>query len=247
MAKSISIGPHVFSTQVAALEYYKKILHKYQDGERIIDKQDHESLSALIMHYDSILEAAGEPVKGAAKIDYFERRRNQSIGYTTSGFWLIRKDKTETDFSYISAVKSKVNGRDMDFKQACRHAIAGDIKSAKKKFFIEYGDKLGRVQCEHSGKFITIDEAHLDHAWPKFDDLVKEFRKINGWSRDIPDGVISAPANKQTQAIFTSEVIAKDFRNYHNSQVKMRVISNKSNLQTAKSRQKPNVIRPVFL
>lgn len=35
MAKPIEIGPHCFRTQKSALDHYKALLHRYQDGDRI--------------------------------------------------------------------------------------------------------------------------------------------------------------------------------------------------------------------
>ena len=48
MAKPIEIGPHCFRTQKSALDHYKALLHRYQDGDRISDPGDHADLVALI-------------------------------------------------------------------------------------------------------------------------------------------------------------------------------------------------------
>ncbi len=35
MAKPVEIGPRSFRTQKSALDHYKALLHRYQDGDRI--------------------------------------------------------------------------------------------------------------------------------------------------------------------------------------------------------------------
>jgi hypothetical protein len=74
---------------------------------------------ALIERFDPVLDAVGEPTKGAGQIAHFERRLNTGTGWSTSGFWIVRQDSTETDFSYIDAVKGKPKGRSQDFYNAC--------------------------------------------------------------------------------------------------------------------------------
>ena len=37
---------------------------------------------------------------------------------------------------------------------------------------------------------VTIDETHLDQAWPNFSHLVSGFLAARDWSRDIPEGVV---------------------------------------------------------
>ncbi|MGC9128636.1 MAG: DCL family protein, partial [Acidithiobacillus sp.] len=197
MAKPVEIGSRSFRTQSSALEHYKAVLHRYQDGQRVSDQDDHADLMALIERYDPVLDAVGEPTKGDGQIAHFERRLNTGTGWSSSGFWVVRQDGTATDFSYIDAVKGKPKGRSQDFYGACRQAVALDLIQAKKQAFAQYGDDQGRVECELTGVMVTSDDAHLDHAWPNFSHLVSGFRAARGWSRDIPDGVVSAPADGQ--------------------------------------------------
>ena len=41
MAKPVVIGSRSFRTQKSALDHYKALLHRYQDGDRISDPGDH--------------------------------------------------------------------------------------------------------------------------------------------------------------------------------------------------------------
>lgn len=247
MAKPVVIGSRSFRTQSGALDHFKALLHRHQDGQRVSDATDHTDLVALIERFDPVLEAVGEPPKGAGQIAHFERRLNTGTGWSTSGFWIVRQDGTETDFSYIDAVKGKPKGRSQDFYNACRQAVALDLVLAKKQAFAQYGDGQGRVECELTGKMVTIDEAHLDHAWPYFSHMVSGFRAARGWSRDIPDGIVSAPADGQTTATFLDSAVTDAFRAFHHDQAVLRILCREANLQTASSARRPKVARPVRL
>ena len=47
MAKPVDIGSRSFRTQKSALDHYKALLHRYQDGQRISNPDDHTDLVAL--------------------------------------------------------------------------------------------------------------------------------------------------------------------------------------------------------
>jgi hypothetical protein len=239
----VDIGSRSFRTQSSALEHHKSVLHRYQDGQRVSDQGDHADLVALVERYDPVLDAVGEPTKGDGQIAHFKRRLNTGTGWSSSGFWVVRQDGTATDFSYIDAVKGKPKGRSQDFYGACRQAVALDLIQAKKQAFAQYGDDQGRVECELTGVMVSIDNTHLDHAWPNFSHLVSGFRAARGWSRDIPDGVVSAPADGQMTANFVDSAVADAFRTYQHDQAMLRILSRTANLQTANQARRPRVAR----
>jgi hypothetical protein len=247
MAEPIVIGSRSFRTQKSALDHYKALLHRYQDGDRIADPGDYADLVALIERYDTILDQVGEAMKGCGRISHFERRRNTGTGWSGSGFWVVRQDGSATDFSYIRAVKGQPGDRSEHFYLACREAIALDLVLAKRRAFAEYGDAHGLVACELTGVMVSINDAHLDHAWPKFSHIVAGFRAARGWSRDIPDGIVSTPADGQVEHTFVDKAVANAFRDYHHNQAMLRILSKKANLQTASQSRRPKIARPVRL
>jgi len=247
MAKPVVIGSLSFRTQKSALDHYKALLHRYQDGDRISDPGDHADLVALVERYDPILDQVGEPAKGCGQIGHFERRLNTGTGWSNSGFWVVRLDGSATDFSYIWAVKGLPGDRSKDFYGACREAVALDLVLAKKRAFAEHGDAHGLVACELTGVMVSIDDAHLDHAWPNFSHIVSGFRAARGWSGDIPDGIVSAPADGQTTPTFVDKAVADAFRDYHHNQAMLRILSKSANLQTASQARRPKIARPVRL
>ena len=94
---------------------------------------------------------------------------------------------------------------------------------------------------------VSIDDAHLDHAWPNFSHIVSGFRAARGWSGDIPDGIVSAPADGQTTPTFVDKTVADAFRDYHHNQAMLRILSKSANLQTASQARRPKFARPVRL
>jgi hypothetical protein len=75
--------------------------------------------------------------------------------------------------------------------------------------------------------------------------MVSGFRAARGWSNDIPNGVVSDPADGQMKAVFIDQSVADAFRSFHHSQALLRILSKEANLQTASAARKPKVSRPV--
>jgi hypothetical protein len=94
---------------------------------------------------------------------------------------------------------------------------------------------------------VSIDDAHLDHAWPNFSHIVSGFRAARGWSSDTPDGIVSAPADGQTTPTFVDKAVTDAFRDYHHNQAMLRILSKSANLQTASQARRPKIARPVRL
>jgi hypothetical protein len=73
-------------------------------------------------------------------------------------------------------VKGDPKSNAQEFYDACRGAVAGNLLAAKKRHFETHGDGAGRVPCDLSGGLVSFAEAHLDHAYPTFGQLVVSFR-----------------------------------------------------------------------
>ena len=224
-AKKIDIGSKIFSTQSSALKHFREILDSYNDGDRIDNPDHHADLVSLIKRYDIVLEAAGEPPKGDGQIAHFERRLNTGTTRSTSGFWIVFEGGKDTDFSFYSAVKGESRGRDRDFYNACYESVTLALTLFKKHVFEKDADNDGRVACARTGKLVTFEDARLFHSRPYFEQIVKEFRAAKGWSEEIPDGVITEPAHRQTKTIFVDKAIAEEFKIYHKDRAILRIVS----------------------
>lgn len=246
MAKTIKLtNGRVWATQSAALGHFKKMLARYADNQAVEDRADHEDLVALLERYDAAI--ADEPSKIGAGIDSFFRRRNVGEGYSTPSFWVRRIDGSETDFSYISAVKGEPKTSTQEFYDACRGAVAADLVAAKKAHFARYGDDQGRVPCDLTEALITYEEAHLDHAYPTFGQLVATFRAARGWQHGAPAGALSVPSDRQTTTAFIDSEVAEAFREFHHAAASIRVVTRSQNLAMASGQRRPKIRRPVSL
>ncbi len=246
MAKSVSLtNGKEWRTQKAAIEHFRALLHRYGNGAIIDAPEDHDDLAALLVRYDSAV--ADRVSKIGCGIDHFERRLNAAEGRTTPGFWVIRTDGSATDFSFYTGIEGQPKPEAREFSDACREAVAVPLKRAKRDHFIKFGDANGRVPCDISDILITHDEAHLDHAYPTFGQLVVTFRAARGWHLVIPAGTLTKAMDQQTITSFTNPGDAEAFREFHKRAAKLRVIAGSRNLSMSAGQRVPKIKRPVNL
>lgn len=246
MAKKITLSNgKSWNTQKEALQHFKDMLNRYQNKDVIDVGTDHEDLVALLERYDEAITDG--PSKTGTGIDYFTRTVNNFTGFATAGFWVHRKDGTSTDFSYISAVRGQPKGPSKEFYDACRAAVQADLVAAKLQFFRLHADASGSVPCEISGQPVTLQTAHLDHAWISFGQIVSSFRVSRGWTAQVPDGVVSLPADGQTQSRLIDATVAQAFVQFHHSIATLRIVLSTINLAMAAGQRRPKIQRPIRL
>jgi hypothetical protein len=244
MAKPVVLGNgREWKAQSHAKAHFRTILHAHGNGDVITDPAHHDDLAALLERYDNAI--TGEPSKIGSGIDRFERRVNAQDGFSTPGFWVVRTDGTATDFSFYAAVEGRPKPRSAEFADACRAAIAKDMSAAKRRHFADHGDGDGRVLCDISDQPISIDEAHLDHAYPTFGAIVVMFRAARGWHDEVPPGVLTPSQDAQTTTTFIDSNVGAAFREFHRRGARLRVISARSNLAMAAGQRAPKIKRPV--
>lgn len=234
-----------WKTKAAALSHFKAMLARYADGKVVEDRNDHDDLVALLVRYDEAITDG--PSKTGTGIDHFTRTRNNFNGYSTPSFWVHRTDGTATDFSYISGVNGQAKGYSREFYDACRAAVQDDLIAAKHRFFAEHGDERGCVPCEITAARIGFEDAHLDHAWPTFGQIVAAFRAARAWTREIPPGIVTLPADAQTQSVFLDVDVAAAFKEFHHNLAVLRIVQRKANLSMAAGQRRPVVQRPLRL
>lgn len=246
MAKPISLpNGRSWKTQGEALSHFKEMLARYADNDVIADRSDHDDLIALLERFDGV--EFDQPSKIGVGVSEFIRKRNVFDGFSTPSFWVRRVDDSETDFSYIWAVKGEPKSNAQEFYDACRATVNADLVAAKRNHFKIYGDATGRVPCELTGELIQIDQAHIDHAYPTFGHLVVAFRAVRGWQRDIPLGVLSAPADCQATTSFVDPAVSLSFADFHHSVALLRIVSARANLSMAAGQRRPKVKQPVTI
>lgn len=106
MAKPVNLpNGRNWPSRKDAIEHFRRMLGRYDDGERVTDAADDSELRALLARYDSVVPP-GAPTKTGSGIAYFSRERNAEDGWATSGFHVHRTDGTSIDFSFYSAVQT---------------------------------------------------------------------------------------------------------------------------------------------
>lgn len=212
-----------WSNKSVAKSHFRALRDRWPLGVVIDDPEDHENLCALLDRYDEVISTG--PSKVGCGIDHFETRENNSHGGVTVGFWVVRTDRSETDFSFIEAVDGHPRNPDAEFVEACREAIYEDIVLAKREFFLRYEDATGRVACEVSGDLLSQFAARADYTGKSLRDLAWDFRISEGWSSEVPDDVVSAPADAQVAAQFVDMNALVRFRAFHGRNARMRIVS----------------------
>jgi len=210
-------------TKTAAENHFRALRDRSALNTPITDADDHDDLLALLERYD--LTIYDEPSKIGIGVRHFETRVNLTHGKKTIGFWVIRSDWSETDFSFIRAVSARPTLETQRFSDACRTAVDEDVLEAKIRFFSEHADQDGRILCPITGSRISKSEARADYSLTPFDSIVRSFRDDRGWDISTASGKITPPADAQLSAIFIDPALSKDFRLFHHSIAKIRMVA----------------------
>lgn len=206
-----------------AISYFREIRDRHSVGAPILDRSDHDDLLALLERYD--LAITDGPPKIGVGVDHFETRINVANGGRTIGFWAVRIDDTETDFSFIRAVNEAPKREFEQLTDACRGAVFPEVQSAKCLYFATHSDGSGDVGCPLTGDAISADECALEYVGARFGQLVKDYADRQGWRTAVPAGVMSEAADAQTTTVFVSREHEEEFRRFHRAEAKVRVVS----------------------
>jgi hypothetical protein len=226
-----------------AEDHFRGIRDRQALNTPIQDSVAHDDLCALLERYDSAVTSG--PSKIGCGVAHFEVRKNFVKGGVTLGFWVVRADRTETDFSFITAVAGKAKGVDTEFVEACRDSIYGIVSEAKRRFLSDFGDEQRRIPCEITGDLVALEDAVFDYAPVSFVDIVWQFRSEMMWMDGIPDGVLSPPADAQIQVSFVDIAVMVDFQQFYRQRAKLRVISKSVARSTVLATRLSAVQRPL--
>jgi hypothetical protein len=236
MANPVTLGNLHFNTQIQARAFFKAMLARYRPGDSI-HATDAVHLHQLIERH---VEAPQKIGGGIAR--FYVERTNKG----TCCFWLERTDGSRTDFSYISCIKAKPKTLNQEFAEACREAVADDLRAAKRAYFDAHGDETGRVPCDITGELLLPHESHLDHAHPMtFEVIVRGFLAAE---RVTPSrSILSGSRDQQFATTFTDPDRAQRFRDYHHQAAHLRIIQSGLNLSLGGAMRMRTPKRPVAL
>ena len=160
--------------------------------------------------------------KEGVGIDHIEVRPD---GYGHKCFYLIRKDSTVTDISYLTSITPP--SKKEQVRTACRTAIRPIIKEIKNSVKLPY-------RCPITGDIITsMEYIQIDHYDMEFNDVFELWIK----DKDLDwlyEDVIKSNVDGSTITSFKDESIIKDFIEFHNTHTHLRVVSKKANLSVLK-------------
>ncbi|NOD84307.1 DCL family protein [Ruegeria sp. HKCCD6119] len=224
MVKPIELpNGKLWRTQKEALQHFKEMLGRYKNDQIVDRLEDHDDLVAILERYD-LLELGG-PSKVGPGIHHFERRLNRGEGYSSPGFWVVRIDGTETDFSCPKAIRGTPATAIEEYYAACRSAVGADLAAAKQRQFDHFSDADGKIACDVSGVLISFSQAQLRHADPQFGQIVEEFRQQQGWAKaDLKERLTTA-GDSQISTSFLDENDATAFRTFHHKKAVLHVVS----------------------
>lgn len=212
-----------FASRGAAEAHFLDMRSRYPLNTPIDNPADHDDLLSLLERYDEAIHAG--PSKIGTGVLHFETRLNRTNGGMNVGFWAVRQDNSETDFSIIKAVAAKGSTEAQQFSDARRVAVADDLNEAKRIHFEIWGDSAGTVECEATGARIERSQARTDYVVKPIRDIVNGFRVVKGWAEKLPAGVITKPNDAQTITRFEDPIAAEAFRRFHHGVAQIRIVA----------------------
>lgn len=107
MAKPVLLlNGRKWASRKEAIEYFKRMLARYQDGDKVSNMDDESDLRALLARYDSVVPS-GAATKAGPGVTHFSRQLNVGDGWATSGFHAHRTDGVSVEFSFYRAVETE--------------------------------------------------------------------------------------------------------------------------------------------
>lgn len=206
--KAIVIGIRVYPSKKEAQQAIYEIRGRYETGTAT--PADDEFLRDLVaIHPDS-------KAKIGSGIERFETRWN--LG--NIGFWIIRTDATQTDFSFLKCLYGC--GAEDLVRSAMRSAVRDQLAMVRAAA-LEAG-----ACCPISGEQLTAENCHADHAEPFFIDIADAFASSVGGYGVIGTRALDGAFGRR----FADETQEQRWIHFHQSRAQLRAVSKRTNLST---------------
>jgi hypothetical protein len=207
-AQPQSIAGRVFKTKKALQDEIKRILHDSPLDERL-EGNDYELVRALLDRHPSAEIKVGSGVR-AIRVVNFQPYKNR-------GFELERVDGSRTDFSYLRCLNPETKLAKL--KRACRFAVSPDIIAFRNAFF-----GRGQAAYEVSGRFVTVETCHVDHAPPMtFKVIFEAFMQEYGVNID-KIALSGCDVDGSTTYDIEHPAIKSLWVNFHNKHASLRIL-----------------------
>lgn len=204
-----------FATKEALQEEIKRILYKYEP-EMILDCADTDFMCDVLFMHPHADEKIGKGVQSIG-VQINPTYRN------TRNFVVYRTDGTSSDFSYTKCLRPPTH-RAM-LIQACRQAIAPGIIAAKQSYFRQTVNPV----CPITNEFLTPENTHVDHAYPKtFRNLFERFIREHHVNMDKVELVRGGDNSSIVQ--IADKMLESLWVSFHWQEAEIRFISAEANL-----------------
>jgi hypothetical protein len=208
------IGDRVYQKKGDALgatrEVRERVAASLAQGG-VVDLEDDDFLRDLVaLHPDA-------ENKVGCGIARFEVRQN--LG-NTDGFWIIRTDGSETDFSFMKCLYGA--SHEADVRSAMRYAIMEQMQAARDR---EFGSALSLV-CPVTSAKITRETAHIDHESPTFVEIADEFAEQQGGYERIETASTDGAIGRR----LVSDDLLAEWKAFHAGRARLRAVSKAANL-----------------
>lgn len=195
--KPIELPSKTFAKQGDAFDFFKEMLNRYSDGERI-NEEDSKLLVELLQRDTDDKLSEG--------VDYFYRARNPE--QPSSGFRIVRPNGDEVDFSYIGCVKGEKPTAKTYYYRACRFAVSSYLTEKKNSLF-----DAGPVFCSESGEPASKETSEYRHTTPSFKELIERFAVENDLK--IDRSMFTPDMDLQFNVKFLDSGLERAFIEYH--------------------------------
>ena len=222
-ARAYVIGEDVFSTKEDIEKKIQHILYKYPLGQSV-DHEDARFLLAVLQNHPRVAEKIANGVDGflVQSNAVFSRQRC---------FYIVHPGGTKTAFSYMRCLYP-ATPRTL-FMATCRRIIGEQLFQFKERYFLQYQDEQGMVPCSITGVWIDRSQSHVDHIPPlTFEQIVTDFIASRALCVEAVE-TQEVPADTIGRT-FVNRDLLEDWREYHRTHARYRVISAFANLSIVK-------------
>ncbi len=228
MPDFVKLDTKTFKSKKEAKEFFQRILHSYEAGERV-KEDDGKHLHALLKRHNEYTQKVG------CGISHFEVMKTR---HGSNCFKIIRNDGSGTDFSFYHCIKQRPATQKQAVSKAFREAVRYDLYRAREKYISENKNEDGTIECAISKERIQPEDAHMDHRPPMtFEVIVETFLKARNLNYE--DVKLSKGADNQTIPEIIDWSLEAHFKNYHAQTAKISLVKASINL----SQSAPNRIK----
>lgn len=205
------LGGQEFKTKKAVRDYASRILNGSTLGASLAGADFDFVFDLLARH----IEADTKVGCGIASLEV-----ENAPGWKNRCFWITRVDGTRTDFGIQSCLNPATH--EQNVRSALRTEVADQVTAFRRNAFAQ-----GAVRCAVTGVDLTEALAHVDHAKPHtFIALAQDFLAAH----DVASIALAGQGDGDTVLTIVDREIANQWRNYHATHARLRLVSAAANL-----------------